>query len=207
MRVVDWSRQQAWLENARSEIRNRMERTGQYGLDDAMSDELSELSLYDNHPADIGSELFERGKDVALRDLDKLRLQEVDRALDAIDGGTYGMCAECGEPIDADRLEAYPLATLCIDCKRKDERQHPDRSRPIEEEFLTPGFGRTDLDGTDNVAFDGEDSLQAVWRFNQRQGYDEEYDYLAQDDYLNDNEGIVEDVDKITNEEYKSQLP
>ncbi|WP_051322096.1 TraR/DksA C4-type zinc finger protein [Alicyclobacillus contaminans] len=204
--MVEWRRQRARLEEARREVETRMSSSGQYGLDDAMSDELSELSLYDNHPADIGSELFERGKDLALRDVDKLRLQEIDRALQAIDRGTYGTCQRCGEQIPAERLEAYPLATLCVDCKRQDEREHPDRDRPVEEAFLTPGFARTRLDGTDNVAFDGEDSLQAVWRFNQRPDYDEDYEYLGQDNELDDNEGVVDDIDKVSNEEYKSQL-
>lgn len=204
---MEWSKQKAWLENARQEVKGRLERTGQYGLDDPMSDELGELSLYDNHPADIGSEMFERAKDVGLRDMDKLQLQAIDRALDAMDNGTYGTCQECGKAISEARLEAYPLATLCIDCKSDDERTHPDRSRPIEEEFIWPGFGRTDLDGTKNVGFDGEDSLQGVWRFNQRQDYNQDYDYIGQDDYMDDNEGIVDDVDMISNEQYREQLP
>ncbi len=205
--MANWQRHQSWLENARWAILNRLEGSGQYGLDDPMQDELGELSLYDNHPADIASELFERAKDVGLRHMDKLQLQEIDRALQAIADGTYGTCQHCQRPIPEERLEANPLTQLCIDCKRLDEQQHPDRSRPIEEEFLTPGFGRTHLDDTDAVEFDGEDSLQAVWRFNQRQDYNEDYDYLGQDDYLNDNEGIVDDMDRVSNEEYKSQLP
>jgi DnaK suppressor protein len=205
--VGNWEQHKAWLEKERRDIVNRLDGSGQYGLDDPMQDELGELSMYDNHPADVASELFERAKDVGLRHMDQQRLQEIDQALEAIADGTYGTCQDCGRPIPDERLEANPLSLLCIDCKRADEQQHPDRERPIEEEFLYPGFGRTHLDDTDNVAFDGEDSLQAVWRFNQRQDYNEDYDYLGQDDYLDDNEGIVDDVDRISNEEYKSQLP
>ena len=36
--------------------------------------------------------------------------------------GTYGTCSNCGEPIGAERLEAVPWTTQCIDCKRKEER-------------------------------------------------------------------------------------
>jgi len=194
------------LYRLRNDIRQRLGRTGQYGLDDSMQDELGELSLYDNHPADVATELYERGKDVALRDMDKLRLQEIDRALSAIADETYGVCSACGKPIASERLSAYPLATLCIDCKRRDEAGHPDRSRPVEEEFLWPGFGRTNLDGEDSVVFDGEDSLQAVWRFNEREHFDETYGYSAEDN-LDDNDGVVDDLDQVSNEEYKSQLP
>lgn len=205
--MADWSQQKNWLVREQHKIQNRMEDSGQYGLDDSMMDELGELSAYDNHPADIASELFERGKDVALRDMDKLRLQEIDRALDAMDAGTYGTCQRCGCEIPTDRLEAYPLSTMCVPCKRLDEREHPDRSRPIEEEFLTPGFARTDTDETSSVGFDGEDAWQAVARFNQRPEYDANVQPHLEDEYMDDNEGIVDAMDKISNEEYRSQLP
>ena len=39
-----------------------------------------------------------------------------------IDEGTFGLCERCGKPIDPERLEALPYATLCIDDKRKQER-------------------------------------------------------------------------------------
>jgi DnaK suppressor protein len=47
-------------------------------------------------------------------------LAEIDAALERIDAGTYGTCANCGEQIPAERLEALPYATLCIDCKRRE---------------------------------------------------------------------------------------
>ncbi len=200
---VDKNAMRNRLLEERALIVDRMERTGEYGLDDPMSDELSELSLYDNHPADIGSELFERGKDVALRDNDKLMLQEIDGALKAIDDGVYGICKSCGRSIDNERLEARPSVTLCVDCKEEDERLHPDRLRPIEEEFLYPGFGRTDMDDTSVTAFDGEDSWQAVERFNRRSGYIHMYEESGFEEHV----GIVDDVDQISNEEYKNQLP
>jgi DnaK suppressor protein len=205
--VAEWSLQRNWLAQEKGKIQDRMENSGQYGLDDSMMDELGELSAYDNHPADIASELFERGKDVALRDMDKLRLQEIDRAQNALNNGTYGTCQRCGETIPTERLEAYPLATLCVPCKQVDEREHPDRSRPVEEELLTPGFGRTDTDDTSSVVFDGEDAWQAVARFNQRPEFENNVQPHLEDDYMDDNEGIVDAIDAISNEEYESQLP
>ncbi len=198
-----WSQQKQWLVEAKEEISQRLERSGQYGLDDTMADELSELSVYDNHPADIGTEVFERSKDLALRDTDKLRLQQIDRALDSIENGTYGTCSECRQPIAVERLEAFPLATTCVQCQRKVEETHPDRQRPIEEEFLYPGYGRTDTDDTSAVVFDGEDSWQAVERYNERPGYEHNYEQI----FLDDNEGIVDSIDEISNEQYRQQLP
>ena len=46
----------------------------------------------------------------------------IDAALQRIEAGTYGKCVNCGAPIPEERLEAMPWATLCIDCKRKEER-------------------------------------------------------------------------------------
>jgi RNA polymerase-binding transcription factor DksA len=45
-------------------------------------------------------------------------LLEIEAALARIDDGTYGLCTRCGRPIDAERLEAVPYATLCIEDKR-----------------------------------------------------------------------------------------
>lgn len=199
--MTDWSKHQEALLTLQRQVTQRMAQSGQYGLDDPLSDALGELSAYDNHPADIASELFERGKDLALRDADKLRLQEIDRALTAMQNGTYGTCEKCRNAIPEARLAAYPMTTLCVDCKRLDEQAHPDRTRPVEEAYLWPGFGRSNLDETSAVAFDGEDSWQAVARFNERTDYENDYEQVE----LNDNEGIVDEGDRITNEDLHSQ--
>lgn len=49
------------------------------------------------------------------------RLKEVEAALDKIADGTFGICEDCGYGIPIKRLEAYPNATLCIECKGKQE--------------------------------------------------------------------------------------
>ena len=48
-------------------------------------------------------------------------IRKITVALQRIESGDYGMCAECGSVIDAARLEAYPYAEECIDCARLDE--------------------------------------------------------------------------------------
>src|SRR5690625_6037438 len=79
-----------------------------FGLQSAVKDTTGELSSYDNHPADMGTELFERGKDVALNEHAEKELEEINSALHAIDEGTYGICVECGADIPFERLEAVP---------------------------------------------------------------------------------------------------
>ena len=48
----------------------------------------------------------------------QLELQRIDAALRRIDGGTYGVCLRCEEPIPSRRLEVDPGATLCVNCAR-----------------------------------------------------------------------------------------
>ncbi len=58
-----------------------------------------------------------------LRDRERQLLVKIDEALGRIEDGTFGGCEECEEPIEARRLEARPVSTLCIACKEKDERR------------------------------------------------------------------------------------
>jgi DnaK suppressor protein len=46
-------------------------------------------------------------------------LAEVDRALEKVDEGTYGLCDDCGQAISSERLEAMPSATLCVTCSAR----------------------------------------------------------------------------------------
>lgn len=49
-------------------------------------------------------------------------LIQIEQALGRVDGGTYGVCANCGEPIAPQRLEAVPWARYCVDCQEREER-------------------------------------------------------------------------------------
>ena len=61
-----------------------------------------------------------RGRRMSVIDQLEDRLVEVEQALERIEEGTYGICTNCGQPIQAGRLEALPEAELCIDCQRKE---------------------------------------------------------------------------------------
>ena len=76
----------------------------------------------DNHPAETASATLDREIDYTLEENSEHVLAEIDAALERIDAGTYGTCRTCGQPISAERLEAIPYATQCIDCKRREER-------------------------------------------------------------------------------------
>jgi YteA family regulatory protein len=103
-----------------------------YGMREQMATSLQEFAMYDNHPADIGSEMFEREKDLALDSLDRETLKEIDQALARMEEGTYGICTVCGKPIPEERLEALPQSQTC---KEHAPAPNINQSRPIEEEF------------------------------------------------------------------------
>ena len=86
---------------------------------------LEELGLgergltYDSNFADSSQVTAERGEVEALGATFRETLAEVEQALAKLAGGTYGMCEDCGRPIDPLRLEAKPAARYCINSASK----------------------------------------------------------------------------------------
>ena len=70
----------------------------------------------DPNTAEGGSLAFELEKEFSLAFNAKDLLSKVAAALEKIDDGTYGTCADCEKPIPVARLDAMPSATLCVDC-------------------------------------------------------------------------------------------
>jgi DnaK suppressor protein len=77
---------------------------------------------FDDDPADTGSANLERDRAKSLSAHARSLLTAIDAALARLDAGAYGTCANCGTEIEPARLEALPYATLCMDCKRREER-------------------------------------------------------------------------------------
>jgi RNA polymerase-binding protein DksA len=88
-----------------------------------LAEDAGEETAYDNHLADTATETYDRELDYTLEENSEHVLAEIEAALERVEEGTYGICANCGKPIAVDRLEALPWATLCIDCRRDRERR------------------------------------------------------------------------------------
>lgn len=73
--------------------------------------------------ADVGNANFEREHEISLARKSAEVLRQSERALERMDDGTYGVCESCGGPIGKLRLRAFPRATLCMTCKKKQERR------------------------------------------------------------------------------------
>ncbi len=83
----------------------------------SMDEEIPETGMADTATVTVDREL-----DYSLEENSAHVLREIEAALGRIDNGTFGTCARCGKPIGEERLEAMPYVTLCIECKRLEER-------------------------------------------------------------------------------------
>jgi YteA family regulatory protein len=164
-------------------------------LSGSMRDSLGELSLIDNHPADIATEVYERSRDVAIHDRLRHRVDAIDSALERYEKGLYGICEHCQQEIPYERLEVLPYTTVCTHCSREEEKeeQHSLHRDPVENEILNRPFSRTFNDGTDRVGFDGEDSWQAVAQYGTA---DSPQDLGTNRDISDPNE-MYEDADEV----------
>jgi RNA polymerase-binding transcription factor DksA len=84
---------------------------------------LSELSSLDQHQADVGTETFNRERDLSILERVEAELADIEHALRRLDEGTYGLCEACGQPIGDERLEAMPAARFCLKDQALAERE------------------------------------------------------------------------------------
>ena len=76
----------------------------------------------DDESADAGTATFEREKDLSIENNVRDLLRKIEGALKRMDAGTYGLCERCGKPIEPERLEVKPDATMCVTCQQEIER-------------------------------------------------------------------------------------
>jgi YteA family regulatory protein len=158
-----------------------------------------ELSSYDNHPADSGTELFERSKNLAMDEHHDGQIKKIDHALQAIEDDTYGKCAECGKEIPFERLEVIPYTLFCVE---HSPEQNLSNDRPAEEDVLEQTHG-TDFDRRQNEEMaDNRNSFNDVAEFgtsetpSDLQGDHEDYNKLYID---NEKErGFTEDYETFS---------
>jgi len=88
---------------------------GALNADEQASGNLSHVPL---HPADLGTDAFERQFTQGLLESDVQTLAEIVAALERIEEGTFGHCQECRKSIPGARLQALPYARYCLQCAR-----------------------------------------------------------------------------------------
>jgi RNA polymerase-binding protein DksA len=116
MSTIDTSRMKEALETERARVVAAIENLKNENpgtVEDETGDE-----TYDQHPADVATAMHDRELDYGITENEQQLLEEIDAALQRIEEGTYGICTNCGKPIQPERLEALPWAQLCIDCAK-----------------------------------------------------------------------------------------
>ncbi|WP_318617680.1 TraR/DksA C4-type zinc finger protein [Sporosarcina sp. YIM B06819] len=152
--------QQAILKKELLEMKEHLATTAEEtDSKESVQESAGELSMYDNHPGDMGTELFEREKDAALHVHANSELEKVENALQAMQDGIYGNCEVCQKEIPFERLEAVPYTTLCIDHATEQEVPH---DRPVEDDILIMANPNSYADRRSGEARDGEDSFQEI---------------------------------------------
>jgi DnaK suppressor protein len=112
-------RQRQRLEELRAELVRMVE-----GLEEDQRFRAEEEEDFTEHDAgDRSQSLFTREMDATVEQTMQRRLQSVDRALQKIEEGTYGICDDTGEPIPRGRLEAVPEAIYTVEAQERRERE------------------------------------------------------------------------------------
>lgn len=178
-------------------IENILENRGSRGEEGVDNYPDNELSNVDNHPADIGTEVFMREQDEGFKASYKDTLEQIDNSLSNISDGTYGVCSSCSQEIEEERLEAIPYASECSKCMAVDENDEERKYESLDQDYITKKS-----ESRDSVQFDREDSYQDVAEFEKiaKDPSDSTGDYMGVFD--DEEEKNTEDVDRISQEYY-----
>ncbi len=95
---------------------------------------------------DLASEERDREINLILSDRERVKLKQIDEALERLDEGAYGVCESCGLEIAEERLVAMPFSRLCRDCQQDQEREAKSQRRFDDERNTYRKIGSTDAD-------------------------------------------------------------
>jgi len=112
-------KQRQRLHELRAELSRMVE-----GLEEDQQDRaVSEGDMTENDSGDMSQSLFTREMDATVEQTIEKRLQSVQRALQKVDEGTYGICDDTGEQIPRGRLEVVPEAIYTVEAQQRRERE------------------------------------------------------------------------------------
>jgi DnaK suppressor protein len=104
--------------------------TGRENLPVSEDSEVSDFGA-GQHYADDATNTFLRGRNMALQGNADDIVAQIDAALARVDAGSYGVCENCGRPINPERLEALPYTIHCVECAALiQQRDAEARDRP-----------------------------------------------------------------------------
>ncbi len=116
---------QAQLEHFRSILQAKLDEL--LGEADRTLEDMTGSDEHFPDPTDRATVESDRGFELRIRDRERKLIRKIKKALERIEDGSFGICEECGEEIGIKRLEARPVATLCIECKSRQEKEEKAR--------------------------------------------------------------------------------
>ncbi|HOO93265.1 MAG TPA: TraR/DksA C4-type zinc finger protein, partial [Opitutales bacterium] len=133
----------------RKQVLNGLDLHMQDTLKRSSKDDSGDLSSYGQHLADAGTDAFDRDFALSLVSSEKEALHEIEKAIQRIFDGTYGICSITGKPISKERLKAVPFTRFSVEGQQEFERS---RKRNIQR-------GGVFAEGVeDSAAFTDEDT-------------------------------------------------
>ena len=117
MTTVDTDRFRSLLQDERARIVKEIEFLHDENPG-SIEEETGEETHYDQHPADAATATHDREVDYTIEEGAEDTLRRIDKALERLEAGTYGVCRVCGREIGEERLEARPWTDLCIEHAR-----------------------------------------------------------------------------------------
>lgn len=115
---MDQDTQEKLREQLEEDRQQQLDQLEEYGAD-PYGESVKNLGGDEEGFADSGQVTEQRSEALAHIEQARTRLHQIDEALQSMDEGTYGVCADCGEDINPARLEARPLSIRCVDCAAK----------------------------------------------------------------------------------------
>ena len=107
----------------RDEVNERIEHWREVALESNYKETTGDHSGYTSHMADQGTDAMEREKAFLFLSREEKFLQQINRALQLIELGEYGICRVCGKEIDIKRMEAVPTTRICVPCKQAEAKK------------------------------------------------------------------------------------
>lgn len=170
----------------------------------------NELSSYDNHPADSGTEMYMMEQEGAYKEQIESVIREIDASLEDIKNGNYGICNNCNKKIREERLELIPYVKSCVGCSGDENVLNEDSENKNKKYESLPydNFALEPNNDKDNVGYDKEDIFKEIMKDNiiPKDPSFSTGDNLGIMDEDDADSSTVEDIEKISNEDYKDSL-
>ncbi|MEF9952498.1 MAG: hypothetical protein RR840_00510 [Clostridium sp.] len=141
-----------------------------------------------NHPADVGSELFEKELDMALMNSEKDIEKKIENAINRVECGDYNKCSQCSYNIERERLEILPYTDVCASCAKSNSMPNIEVRNDYISEASIENFYDMYNELEERGSYESEENIINL----------QSSDCIAS--------GCVEKVEEISNQQYRDQF-